>query len=69
MTKMAELKDPELTVSHKHTKPQLTKEQLLMKKLAYQKRFPTAKDIKEKLHWDGSEGQIHNNKIPGPVGG
>ena len=35
----------------------------------YQKRFPTAKDIKEKLHWDGSEGQIHNNQIPYPAGG
>ena len=34
MAKMAEWKDPELTVSHKHTKPQLTTEQLLMKKLA-----------------------------------
>ena len=66
---MAEWKDPELTVSHTHKITTNHRTTIDEKTETYRKRSPTAKDIKEKLQWDGSEGQIHSNQIPCPASG
>ena len=47
--KMAEWKDPELTVSHTHKITTNHRTTIDEKTETYRKRSPTAKDIKEKL--------------------